>query len=76
MLFLLDKELQRLRIAMKSLLAANDEKVRGHVMSHRAGCVCSACTAVLKPAMGAAVWKIRSSSYLQDAPRPLPTNHL
>lgn len=40
-MFLLDKELQRLRIAMKSLLAANDEKVRGHVMSHRAGCVFS-----------------------------------
>lgn len=38
MLFLIDKELQRLRIAMKSLLTANDEKVRGHVMSYRAGC--------------------------------------
>lgn len=39
MLFLTDKELQRLRIAMKSLLAANDEKVRGHMTSYRARCV-------------------------------------
>lgn len=75
MLFLIDKELQRLRIAMKSLLTANDEKVRGHVIHTEQG-VCSERTAGLKPALGAAVWEIRSSSSLQGAPRPLPTNHL
>lgn len=68
MLFFIDKELQRLRIAMKSLLVANDEKVRGHVTSDRAGCVCvcSECVAGLNPTLGGAA--IRSSSSLKGAP--------